>query len=253
MKSKIKIYIYLLIIVVLSSTVYLNRMYSFIYKQIDNIHEVAPEHDLITDVGADFKSKGTIKLAVIGDSLSAGMGVTNYADAWPVLLASDMNKSAKKSVTLYNFGVPGAKTADVLDSQLAYAVSANADVVVVFIGVNDVHGNISQKTFSNNYEQILSALKSKTRAKIVAINIPAIGSSDLIKWPFQIYFNWRTRAFNSVIQELANANEVQYLDLYAPIKQLFSKPGPHYSLDNFHPSAAGYLGWEQIIYGQINN
>jgi lysophospholipase L1-like esterase len=252
MKSNVKIYLYLAVIVILSITVYLNRMYSFIYQQIDNVHEAAPEHDLITDIGDEFKSNGVIKLAIIGDSLSVGMGVDSYVNSWPVLLAGDISQSAEKSVALYNFGIPGAKTADVLDNQLSYAVSASPDIVVVFIGVNDVHGNVGKAEFTQNYTQILNTLKTKTSAQIKVINIPALGSSDLIKWPFQTYFDGCARRLNSVIENLTKINDVQYLDLYAPTKQLLSKPGPHYSADNFHPSAAGYLWWEQIIYGSIN-
>jgi lysophospholipase L1-like esterase len=118
--------------------------------------------------------------------------------------------------------------------------------------VNDIHGNISKKDFKNNYEEILSRLTKETKAKIFVVNIPFLGGTDLLRFPYNFYFEYQTKEFNEVIKNLSENYKVQYIDLYSETVDKFKKEGDHYSVDSFHPSEKGYSEWAKIIYDGIN-
>jgi lysophospholipase L1-like esterase len=187
----------------------------------------------------------------LGDSLAAGVGTDNYTESYPYLLASKLG-GAEQGIILRNHSLPGANTADLISNLLSRVINDNPDIITLLIGVNDIHNRISIRDFKNNYEQILSRLTKETKARIYVISIPFIGADSLMLPPYQTYFNYQTKRFNAVIQELAVKYQVSYIDLYTPTLVLFKEPGEHYSVDLFHPSAAGYKIWAQIIYDNIH-
>lgn len=243
---------YLLIIIVFVAVgIYLNRAYSYIYYKINLVGLKSPDTSQAYTINGGQKQGKVISYVALGDSLTAGVGVENYEQSYPYLLAQKMS-SGTLSVSLNDLSVPGAKTADLKNNLISSAVKIDPDVITILIGVNDIHGNISLTEFKNNYEEILQRLTTETKAKINLINIPYIGADDLMLPPYGYYFNWQTIRYNTVINALAKTYDVKYLDLYSPSLAQFQKTGVHYSADSFHPSAQGYAAWAQIIYDHLN-
>ncbi|MFA6995380.1 MAG: SGNH/GDSL hydrolase family protein [Patescibacteria group bacterium] len=195
--------------------------------------------------------KEPIVYVALGDSLTAGVGLSNYNDSFPYLLARRFGKS-DQAVTLKDRATPGTKTEDLLDKLLPLAIKDGPDIVTVLIGINDIHGIISADNFKNNYDRILSRLTKETSAKIYVINLPFIGADTLVLPPYNYLLDARTKEFNKIIKQLANKYSVSYIDLYTPTVALFKTSGAHYSVDLFHPSATGYKIWADIIYDNIN-
>ena len=230
---------------------YLNRAYAHIYNTIGaaGLKPVnsAGEHLIINNMIA---ATSSIYVA-LGDSLSAGAGVSGSEQSLPYLLAQKMAGKDKK-IVLNNYSVPGFKTGDLIDQLLAPAIAAKPNVVTLLIGVNDIHNQVSPDDFRKNYDEILSRLTKETAAQIYVVNIPFIGGSGMMLPPYQFYFDNKTREFNAVIKELTIKHSVRYIDLYTPTVALFKTAGDHYSADLFHPSAAGYKIWAEIIYDNFN-
>ena len=124
-------------------------------------------------------------------------------------------------------------------------------MVSFFIGINDIHGNVSLEQFQKNYEEILTKLTTKTNAKVYVINLPYIGTPNLISLPYRYYFNWRTQQYNDVIQKLTTQYHVTYVDLYTQHKQN-SLHNEYYADDFFHPNALGYNLWAKFIYASFS-
>ncbi len=224
----------------------LNRSYASIYNKIDADRLVNPNQTGAYLIGkAPFISK-RIKYVALGDSLTAGVGVTNSKDTYPHLLSEHLIRPGL-IIELINLGFPSAKTQDLIDSQLQQAVSSNPDIVTVLIGVNDVHDLISQEKFKKNYQDIIDQLTSKTKAKVIVINIPYIGSKKLIKWPYTWLYDMRIRQFNSIIKTIAQNKDLTLIDLYAATKDRSISDPDYYSIDQFHPSIKGYQNWGQIL------
>ncbi|MFA5154824.1 MAG: SGNH/GDSL hydrolase family protein [Patescibacteria group bacterium] len=237
--------------IVMVGGVYLNRAYSHIYSTIGAAGlppvETPGRHTIINNSEAG----EPLVYAILGDSLSAGAGAERPADSLPHQLAVRLAGPARNAI-LYNESVSSYKTADLLPILLPVTIAAQPDVVTVLIGVNDIHNQVSLPDFRRNYEQILEQLTAGTTARIYAVSIPFIGADRLMRPPYQAYFDYQTRRFNAVIQELAVKYGVSYVDLYSPTVSLFKKSGGHYSADLFHPSATGYQIWADLIYDRIH-
>jgi lysophospholipase L1-like esterase len=244
---------YLLIIVPLIIVLvglYLNRSYSHIYKKIDQAALKSPETQQIYNLGYGINPEN-ITYVAMGDSLTSGVGVDNYEKSYPFLIAKKI-AAAGNEVVLKNRSFTGAITENLNNSFTAVTIEDKPDIITLFIGINDIHGHVSKEDFKNNYKRILDLLTQETQAKIYVIGLPAIGSPDLLLWPYNLYFDFRTREFNEVIKEVAESYKVKYIDLYSPTIEEYKRVGEHYSTDSFHPSEKGYAEWAEIIYDDFN-
>lgn len=225
---------------------YLNRSYASIYSFLDTHHLSSPDKEgnfvIIND-----DTKGALNYVVLGDSLSSGVGTDNYFQSFPYLFAQKLSATTGK-LNLINLSKPGARTSDVLKIQLPKVLSLNPDYISLLIGINDIHGLISETDFDQNFGQIIDNLVTSTHSQIYVLNIPFLGSEKLIHQPYRILFDWRTRQFNSFISSYCNFKRIHCIDLYSATKLIFSKQSDFYSRDQFHPSEAGYLMWSQLIY-----
>ena len=186
--------------------------------------------------------------AALGDSLTSGMGLNKYEEAFPYLLAEDLAAGSK--VILQNFSYSGYRTDDLIENLLEPAIAANPDIVTLLIGTNDVYGLYSSGKFKKNYQIILERLAKNTKAKIYAISLPYIGMQAYLP-PNSYYFQNKTVEFNKTIKELAAAYEVGYIDIAETTRSQFAKDDLYYAADRFHPSAAGHELWEKIIFENI--
>ncbi|TMD86438.1 MAG: SGNH/GDSL hydrolase family protein, partial [Chloroflexi bacterium] len=79
--------------------------------------------------------------AAIGASETYGIGATDrYRQAWPQVFFNDV---LPRSAVLYNFGIPGATTAQALQDEVPAAIAAHPTVVTVWLNVNDLIRGVS--------------------------------------------------------------------------------------------------------------
>lgn len=236
------------IILVIGAYLYLSHAYIYHFIKVSGLGPSDRQHSYT--MGNNLSTKKII-YASLGDSLTAGVGVDKYEESYPYLLAEKFAGSDKE-ITLKNFGIPGARTEDLINYQLAQAIAEKPDIITILIGTNDIHGNVGETKFKKNYQYILDKLTKETKAKIYTINIPYIGSNTLILPPYNFYFDHEITKYNKIIQYLAENYNVKYIDLATPTSAMLKKNGPYYAADKFHPSAEGYKLWSQIIYDDIN-
>jgi len=238
-------------LVATGSIIYLNRAYAHIYNFIGakNLSQPSMEQEFHFS-GAVKTEKTTVRYAALGDSLTAGVGAVDVKNSFPYLIADKL--SAKSNVELLNLGEPGAVTNDVVKNQLDKAITFQPNLVTVLIGINDIHNRVSLADFKISFNKTISSLTLKTKARIIIINIPLLGTTDLLLPPFRLYFNNQTKKFNAAIKEIAAANNVCIVNLYNQTKNQFSKDLSVYAADHFHPSDDGYRLWSQIIYANSN-
>ncbi len=233
---------------VVAAIVYLNRAYGHIYNMIGQAALKTPDKQLVYQLGAGEKQ---IKIDFLGDSLTAGVGVDDYKLSFPYLVAQKLAGNGQQ-VKLIDRGVPGARAHYVLEALVPQVITDQPDIVVILVGTNDIHGNIKRADFKNSYNQIITEIKSKTKAKIYLANLPRLGDRQLLKFPYGWYFNRRTNIFNQIISSLAAQNQATMIDLYDQTLVPGKEPA-YYSADNFHPGARGYQLWADIIYAGINH
>jgi lysophospholipase L1-like esterase len=221
-----------------------------IYAKIGRVSLKNPDIAHQYTIGKGGSSDSGLVYTAIGDSLTAGVGVVNYAESYPYLLAQKM-VGPHRQLDLRVQAYPGARTSDVIKNLLAPAIDNNPDVVTVLLGVNDIHGFVSKTEFAKNYQEILLQLKTKTKAKIYAVSIPYIGADTLLLPPYNFYFKHQTIEYNKIIKKLAQTDNIEYIDLFTPTEKMF-KDSASCSADLFHPSAKGYEIWAEVIYAYFN-
>jgi acyl-CoA thioesterase I len=220
-----------------------------IYQGISHANLPASDIDHEYLVGS---SQAKLVYTAIGDSLTAGVGVKNYHDSYAYQLTEDFASTSGAAIDLHVQAYPGARTADAVRDFLNPAIGNQPDIVTILLGVNDIHGFVSAAEFTNNYNEIITRLKAETKAKIYAISIPYLGTKYTVLPPYDYYLRYQTIRFNNIIKRLAAVNNIEYIDLYAPTRDMFGNP-TLYSADFFHPSASEYRVWAQTIYADINN
>lgn len=225
---------------------------AFIYWRID--HGNLPKVNFVTVT--DIKNSTTtttsqLTYAAIGDSLTYGAGVNDYSESYPYLVAQKLSANYG-AVILKNFSYQGATTDNIINDLLPNAAESNPDVVTILVGVNDAHNFVTPQKFRANYENILKTLKSKTRATIYAISIPKIGSNSAYLPPFSFYFSGKVDRYNKIIKDLSAQYDVKYIDITTPTLNWVYRDGVNYSADSFHPSAAGYKIFSDLIYDSIS-
>ena len=198
-------------------------------------------------IGGDFgPPDGTpLTFAVLGDSTAAGVGAGMPSRAYPELLAERLGSSGRR-VHLVALGVSGARTRDVLVSQLPQALEAGPDLVFIGIGANDATHLTSVTEVEADMRAILGRLR-ESGATVVVAGAPDMRVAAFLE-PLRSIVAWRGRAVSSAIEAAAAASSVPFVPLAERTGHFFAEdPGRFYSDDLFHPGPAGYALWADAI------
>lgn len=242
-----KLFIIIFLLLAISLYLYLANAYAYYMFRRVGLKAPTVQNSYVFNGAA---AGDNLTYAAIGDSLTSGMGLNKYEEAFPYLLAEDL--SEKGRVTLQNFSYPGYRTDDLIKNLLEPAIAARPQIITLLIGTNDVHGFYGREKFTANYKYILGRLTKETTAEIYTISLPYIGANAFLP-PYNSYFDRQTSDFNNIIKELAEAYGAKYIDIAEPTKAAFSEKNIYYAADAFHPSAAGQALWEKIIFDNIGS
>ncbi len=183
---------------------------------------------------------GPIVYVALGDSTGAGVGAR---DGGYVARLFKRIVERRPESTLSNLCVSGATSEDVVQRQLADGVAKDPDLVTVGIGINDIGHGMTIEQFAENYEEILSTLRSKTRAQIVVTNLPDISTAPRIPGPMRSDYQRKIIEFSERLEEIAKRHGVTLFDIHTITKDELPGHPEYFSADGFHPSDKGYELW----------
>jgi lysophospholipase L1-like esterase len=172
------------------------------------------------------------KVLFLGDSLTAAAS----AKAGYIAVIKDLIRSndEEQKYDLINAGVNGNKVTDLLERLDEDVLKRGPEIVVVFIGINDVwhklNGNgTSIEVFEQQYKILLTTLVEAS-IKVMVCTPPLIGEK-----PGNInQFNDDLDAYSSVIRRLASEMDVPVVDLRAAFVSVIS-------INNLSGQEAGIL------------
>lgn len=225
--------------------IYLNRTYANIYDLIGEKMLPSPNEKNYTVGNTNATSK--IKIAFLGDSLTAGVGASSVENTYPYLIAKKINETKQIPVEVLNLGIPAATSLDVLKNQVSLSNNFNPDKVVIFIGINDMHNRLGKKELEKNLYQIIANLKLDKK-NIYLVNIPYLGSKQSFVWPNQHYFLYQTQRYYDAIINVWKNTEVNSVDVFLSTSKSFLNDTSWYATDNFHPNDLGYEQLAKSIY-----
>ena len=188
---------------------------------------------------------GPIVYVALGDSTGSGVGARDGGYVARLFKRIVERRAESK---LNNLCVSGATTGDVFRGQLERGVAADPDLITLGIGINDIGHGLTLDQFSKNYEQILSTLKEKTRARVVVTNIPDISSAPRIPGSMRAEYQRQIIQFNQALEEIATRHGATVFDIYSITTQELPSHPEYFSSDGFHPSDAGYELWAERMW-----
>jgi lysophospholipase L1-like esterase len=182
---------------------------------------------------------------VLGDSTAAGRGAA-YEDG--IAVGSAQYLATDHRITLFNFGVSGARLRDVVAQQLKAAEQLRPDVVLVAAGANDVTHLTSLRTMKTDLTETLQRLRrSNPNVVIVITGSPDMGAPPRVPGLLRPIASLRTRTVNRMFGAVASAERAAFAPIADTTGPLFRKDRSLFAKDRFHPNARGYATWTEVI------
>lgn len=178
-----------------------------------------------------------MKMVCIGDSLTAGHGVSNHECFVSIL-------REKFQINVLNKGVNGDTTAGILSRSYRDVIQNNPSHVLIMVGCNDFMSGRSLKLVTDNLEEII---KETVSAKIITIiGIEPLVSKDLAKERWDSSLNYdkiikQESEYRNWIINFCNENNLFYVDFYACFQEkLKTNNNENLFIDGIHPTALGH-------------
>lgn len=126
---------------------------------------VAVLWELPFQITPTLESTTSHEIAVIGDSVTAGVGKLPDSERWPGLLAAEHN------LTIHDHSRAGETTGTALTRIRAGEFPIDSPVVFLEIGGNDVLGPTSLRQFEKDLDQLLAEVSSPDR-QVMMLELP---------------------------------------------------------------------------------
>ena len=170
-------------------------------------------------------SSAVKRILVLGDSLSAGFGLSSR-QAYPALLAEKLRATGLTSFEITNASQSGGTTAGGVQRLPAH-LKPKIDIFVLELGINDAFRGVPISEIRNNLQAIIDLVKARNpnvRVIVAGMQLPNYTADEYVF------------AFGQIYADLAaknNAALIPYLLEGVGGDPLLNQP------DRVHPNAAG--------------
>jgi lysophospholipase L1-like esterase len=200
-----------------------------------------------------------LRLAVLGDSTTAGVGVDRPEHALPHLVAQRIADAEQREVHVVNYGWAGARVAHLVPEQLPRALRplrpedehgflASADVVAIVIGANDATHRTRPARFRADLRATLEAVRGAApNARVVHAGIPTFRGALRTLEPLMFITDHYARLLRPISREEASRAGAAYADLARDVPPRIRGRTDVLASDRFHLSAVGYAAWADVI------
>jgi len=179
-----------------------------------------------------------IVFAVLGDSSAVGLGVERAAETPGVLIAAGLAELAERPVRFVRAAVSGARSPQLAD-QVDQVLPERPDVALIMIGANDVTSRTSPSVAVANLAEAVRRL-TETGCEVVVGTCPDLGTIRPIGQPLRLLARrWSRQLAAAQTIAVVNAGG-RTVSLGSVLGPAFASDHSMFSVDEFHPSAAGY-------------
>jgi lysophospholipase L1-like esterase len=193
----------------------------------------------------EFGTGKQLSYVVLGDSTAVAQGAA-YKNGVAVGSARHLATKGYR-VTMYNYGVSGARVHDVLTKQLPQ-ITEKPDVVLLSISANDVTHFSKISSVEHDMKAIVEGLRTvNPGAKIIITGTPAMGSIPRFPQPLRALAGVQTSTQNNMFKRLAKEERVTLAPIAEKLGPTFAKNPRLFAKDKFHPNNAGYALWTPVI------
>jgi len=201
-----------------------------------------PLGEVALDADKKYKKKygDPLDLLLVGDSIAAGLGAELPKETLGARLATRLAKATRRAVRLRTVARVGAESSMLADQLATLPASYRPDLAVIVVGGNDVTHRVPVSESVRHLEAAIAALRARG-AEVVVGTCPDLGALRPVPQPLRTLGSRASRQL-ALAQEAAavaaGAHAVSLAHVVGPFFITF--PDEMFSLDRFHPSAAGY-------------
>jgi lysophospholipase L1-like esterase len=179
-----------------------------------------------------------VRLAGLGDSIIAGIGVENQSQALVGQVAAQAAAIADATVDWRAFGESGATAQRIQEMLLPQVVEFEPELVVLSVGVNDAITGVRPPEFRQQLREIVELLaQSARRPSIVFAGLPPLASFPALPWPLSELLGERARALQDAAVQLTGLRGLRVVVFPDRLQ------ARAFSRDRFHPGVEGCRDW----------
>jgi len=189
------------------------------------------------------------QILIFGDSIT--YGAFDKKGGWVEGLKE---KLMGKDILVYNLGVSGDTTIDLLDrfENETRARYDNDTTLILEIGINDsYHSDITPEMFENNIQELIKKAKKYSK-KIVFLGLTPVDESKTNPLPWNknaFYKNNKIQKYSNIIKEVCKRNSIHFIE----ISNNFAKTDYKILLhDGLHPNTKGHEKIFEIVSKDLN-
>ena len=188
----------------------------------------------------------SLRLAVLGDSLSAGLGCEYPHETPGAIIARRLSRKAGRPVILSNIGVVGARS-DHLAEQVDRALITRPHLAIIIVGANDVTHMIPHRWAAKRLRIAVRRLRA-VGTQVIVGTCPDLGTVRIIGPPARNVVRRNSRLLARA-QTLVTVQEGGYTVSLADSlgAEFAARPGDLFSPDRYHPNAEGYAALGEIL------
>ena len=188
-------------------------------------------------------------LLAIGDSIIAGVGASQLSKALVGQTATALAATTGCELRWQAIGTSGFDSRKVLDQLLPRIPDCSFDYIIVSVGVNDVTGLTSVRTWRRNLSQLLGTLRAYSpNAVITVAGLPPMHEFPLLPQPLRAVIGLRARTLDDVARRVVDS-----LDSCIHVAVDFDPDPELFAADGYHPSEAGYAEFGREVARRMLN
>ena len=178
---------------------------------------------IVVSLSQVFAGKRIEKILFMGDSITAGMGVTPE-QAYPALIQEMLKEKGRVDVTVINASISGSTTASGW-SRLNWYLKAKPKILVLALGANDGLRGLSTREMAKNLDRaIVLAKENRIQVILAGMEIPPNYGPDY------------SADFRQVFLDLAARHNIVLIPFL--LKDVAGRAGLNQA-DGIHPNARG--------------
>ena len=194
------------------------------------------------DADRKYKKKygDPLDLLVVGDSIAAGLGAELPKETLGARLATRLAKATHRTVRLRTVARVGSESSMLADQLATLPAAYRPDLAVIVVGGNDVTHRVPVSESVGHLEAAIAALRARG-AEVVVGTCPDLGALRPVPQPLRALGSRASRQLATAQEAAAVAAGAHAVSLAHVVGPFFiTNPDEMFSLDRFHPSAAGY-------------
>ncbi len=192
-------------------------------------------------------NKQPLTIALLGDSISAGLNASGLADAapfqpaYPELLRRHLQERFQAPVEMKNLAVGGTNTSWGL-MQIDQTIEAKPNLVILAFGMNDSAGRSAQE-YQANTEQMMAQIRAKLPEVEFILVASMLGNRDWTRLKHEVFPEYRDALKKLAGPGVAVADLTSIWNGFLELKQDWDQTGNGVN----HPNDFGHRVYAQVI------